>query len=163
MDNWSMPESCIRGIVTSLRCRDFPSVLFCRAVECVLLPSGPVRRMAGSFPPAWTSYGFLANGYGDEKQLRPALWGRRYPPRRFSSLWLVFSAGPAVGRGPLRNSSRRNARDYSSESPPSRHPRAFPRAPVTERVLILGLVVLPIIGFAVAKVTHGPFVWRYFF
>src|SRR5262249_34352637 len=49
------------------------------------------------------------------------------------------------------------------EGPRADTPRAFPRAPVTERVLILGLVVLPIIGFAVAKVTHGPFVARYFF
>src|SRR5262249_34352636 len=122
MDNWSMPESCIRGIVTSLRCRDFPSVLFGRPVECVLLPSGPVRRMAGSFPRAWTSYGFLANAYVDEKQLGTALLGRRYTQRRFSSLWLVFLAGPAVGRGPLRVSIRRHARDYSSGRPPSRHP-----------------------------------------
>jgi 4-amino-4-deoxy-L-arabinose transferase-like glycosyltransferase len=38
----------------------------------------------------------------------------------------------------------------------------FPRAPISEHVLLLGLVVLPILGFAVAKVTHSPFVERYF-
>ena len=38
----------------------------------------------------------------------------------------------------------------------------FPQAPISEHALLLGLVVLPILGFAVAKVTHGPFVERYF-
>jgi 4-amino-4-deoxy-L-arabinose transferase-like glycosyltransferase len=38
----------------------------------------------------------------------------------------------------------------------------FPRVPISEHVLLLGLVVLPIIGFAVARATHGPFVERYF-
>jgi hypothetical protein len=33
---------------------------------------------------------------------------------------------------------------------------------IAERVLIAGLVALPLIGFAVAKIAHGPFVERYF-
>jgi 4-amino-4-deoxy-L-arabinose transferase-like glycosyltransferase len=39
---------------------------------------------------------------------------------------------------------------------------AFQQALISEHVLLLGLVVLPIIGFGVAKVTRGPFVERYF-
>jgi len=34
--------------------------------------------------------------------------------------------------------------------------------PLAERVLIAGFVALPLLGFAVAKATHGPFVERYF-
>jgi hypothetical protein len=33
---------------------------------------------------------------------------------------------------------------------------------IAERVLIAGLIALPLIGFAVAKIAHGPFVERYF-
>jgi len=38
----------------------------------------------------------------------------------------------------------------------------MPKAPAAERVLILGLVALPMIGYLVAKITHGPYVERYF-
>jgi hypothetical protein len=37
-----------------------------------------------------------------------------------------------------------------------------PETPAAERVLILGLIVLPMVGYVVAKMTHGPFVERYF-
>jgi mannosyltransferase len=38
----------------------------------------------------------------------------------------------------------------------------MPETPAAERVLILGLIVLPMVGYLVAKMTHGPFVERYF-
>jgi len=47
-------------------------------------------------------------------------------------------------------------------APESEATRELPEAPAAERVLILGLIVLPIVGYVVAKVTHGPFVERYF-
>ena len=34
--------------------------------------------------------------------------------------------------------------------------------PAPERVLLLGLMVLPIVGYAAAKLTHAPFIDRYF-
>ena len=34
--------------------------------------------------------------------------------------------------------------------------------PIHERILVAALAALPLLGFAVAKVTHGPFVERYF-
>src|SRR5262249_54395861 len=36
------------------------------------------------------------------------------------------------------------------------------QTPLAECALIAGFVALPLLGFAVAKVTHGPFVERYF-
>ena len=36
------------------------------------------------------------------------------------------------------------------------------RAPIFEQALILGLIVLPIVGYVVAKITHGPYVDRYY-
>jgi 4-amino-4-deoxy-L-arabinose transferase-like glycosyltransferase len=38
----------------------------------------------------------------------------------------------------------------------------LPPALIAERVLIAGLIALPLFGFAVAKIAHGPFVERYF-
>jgi len=36
------------------------------------------------------------------------------------------------------------------------------QTPLAERILIAGFIALPVLGFAVAKLTHGPFVERYF-
>ena len=42
------------------------------------------------------------------------------------------------------------------------NPRISLQKPASERVLLLGFIILPIIGYAVAKITHGPFIDRYF-
>jgi hypothetical protein len=39
---------------------------------------------------------------------------------------------------------------------------ALRATPAAERVLILGLIALPMVGYVVAKISHGPFVERYF-
>ena len=41
-------------------------------------------------------------------------------------------------------------------------PKGFPKASAPERVLILGLIILPMLGYAATKITHAPFLDRYF-
>jgi mannosyltransferase len=40
--------------------------------------------------------------------------------------------------------------------------QATKRVPIPELILVLGLVLLPVLGFVAAKITHGPFLARYF-
>jgi hypothetical protein len=41
-------------------------------------------------------------------------------------------------------------------------PEGSPAASVGDRVLVLGLIILPMVGFAAAKISHAPLVDRYF-
>jgi hypothetical protein len=70
---------------------------------------------------------------------------------RLSSAWgtalCAFSILAILSSFPFKSSSALQSR---SAVPPS------------ERLLVLGLILLPIVGFALAKITHGPFVPRYF-
>jgi 4-amino-4-deoxy-L-arabinose transferase-like glycosyltransferase len=50
---------------------------------------------------------------------------------------------------------------FSMASHPG-HPKGFAKASAPERVMILGLIILPMLGFAATKITHAPFVDRYF-
>jgi hypothetical protein len=50
---------------------------------------------------------------------------------------------------------------FSKTSQPG-DPKVSPEKSASERVLVLGFILLPMLGYAVAKITHGPFVDRYF-
>ena len=60
----------------------------------------------------------------------------------------------AVSAGILATFSSRDSQPGGPKEPPS--------ASLPERVLVLGLIVLPLVGYAAAKITHAPFVDRYF-
>jgi hypothetical protein len=50
---------------------------------------------------------------------------------------------------------------FPMASPP-RDTKGLPAASVPDRVLVLGFIVLPMVGFVVARIAHGPHVDRYF-
>jgi hypothetical protein len=51
---------------------------------------------------------------------------------------------------------------YFSMAPQPGDAKSSPAAYASERVLVLGLILLPVAGYAAAKITHAPFWDRYF-
>jgi Flp pilus assembly pilin Flp len=80
----------------------------------------------------------------------PATYGSFF---RVQSAWGTALAGVAI-LAMLASFVRWGQQAEGAEEPPA--------TPAAERVLILGLIALPMVGYVVARITHGPFVERYF-